>query len=127
MKYSFGRIKGEIRSHRVIIKKNKSNQTLNFSLYNCDIELNILKRHFKDILVKNKNKYFQFDIKFIEDWSINRRLLSHSVTVQDTRFNPRKSFTIGCYLHDFDTDEIRDVLMKIFCDSGGSKNGKTGK
>ncbi len=124
MKFNFGRIKGELRTHRVIVKKNNSNQTCNFSLYKCTFKMSTLKKKFTKILVKDTEEYFQCDVSFIEDWAVNRKLISHAITVQDTRISPRKSFTLGIYLHDFDTDEIRDVLMDIFCGIGKNNGGK---
>lgn len=110
------------RTHKVIVKKNKSNLSLIFSLYGCDIPLDKISRKFKEMLVDNPEKYLPETKVIIDDWSIDRKVLSHSVTVQDIRSVPFKSRTVGVRLHDYDMDEIQDVVLSVFGAGGDAES-----
>jgi hypothetical protein len=104
-----------LRSYRIIIRKACSNYTSNFSLYNCKLSLNELKELFYTVLVEDKNKYFKQEFKFIDSWGCKGRGASHYIIIQNVRQKVNESMTISACLHDFDHDEIRDILSKVFC------------
>lgn len=130
MKFYFGRPyrKNEddkvLRSHRIIIRKSKSNHTSNFSLWQCNTNLEDLSKLFKKIVVVEKEKYFKQPFKILDDWGFKRKGKSHYIIIQEFNIKKKgkkKSLCFGAELHDFDNDEIKEVLTKIFCNKAEDK------
>lgn len=103
------------RSFRVIIRKAKANYTSNFSLWNCDWSLEKVREEFKKILIDDKDKYLEVDYRLIEEW-VKKNGMSHYIIIQQMNNNTYgNSVSFGVELHDFDIDEIKNVLVDIFC------------
>jgi hypothetical protein len=124
MKYYFHKAKNKERSFRVIIRKAKSNSTGNFSLWNCDKTLPELKKLFEKILVIDKEKYFTENYKIIDNWGSHIENYSHYCIIQDFRpsLAVKNSLCIGLMLHNWDSDEIKEVLLGIFCNKLTNEN-----
>lgn len=105
------------RSHRIIIRKSKSNHTANFSLWDCDKDLLELKKLFETILLIEKDVYFKQVFKIQDNWGGNNKGKSHYIIIQEFENNlpVKKSVCIGVELYDFDNDEIKEILSGVFC------------
>jgi hypothetical protein len=133
LKFYYGKDKEDTpldRTHCVIIRKAKSNLTANFSLWKCDLDLDKLREILKHVLIQKKNSYFVQDFKIIGDWAGKKKTKSHYIIVQ--RFDAqsrtiKKSKSFSVQLHDFDNDEIKEVLVDVLCNKRGKENGTEGK
>lgn len=113
-RYFFGKKqKGSIRSYRISIKKNKSNLTKNFGLYDCELSFLEVKELMLKIIAEHT--YFNGEIVFSSGWRHQCNLHSHFIIVHDFRISPTKSICFGIDLHDFDLDEIKHVLFTSLC------------
>ncbi len=128
VKYYFGRDKPKIfikRDYRILIRKHKTTNTANFSLYNCDLKLNEILELFKNIIVINKDIFFKQDFLFLDSWGEKKGFASHYIIIQEMYKKTNRSVTLSVYLHNFDFDEIKNVLVNIFCNIRfGGKNDK---
>ena len=116
-KYYFGKPLSDkyiLRTHRIIVRKAKSNYTSNLSLWNCDLPLEKLKELFYKVLVEDKNKYFEPSY-YVINW-VKEKYKSHYIIIQEFRNKTLgRSISFGVDLHDFDIDEVKEVLVKVFC------------
>ena len=120
LKYFFGRLNSKcMRNYRIIIRKAHSNNTSNLSLWRCNLTLLELKTIIQKIVAEDKDLYFVQQFKILDDWNVNRSVYSHYIIVQDFSIynqNQRRcSVCSGAYLHDFDNDEIMNILKSVFC------------